>query len=281
MLFSSLLLSLKVAHAGACCLGATSTFPARVGECETSVAALTLGGELALGRWDSTGKLQDASLTEQALLSTVAGAVRYDRQLQMGFSLPVRANHRASASAADWGGGPGDALVQVLWDPKEELPDGPPVPLLSVGLRLPTGRDWTESDSPLLADVTGLAAPAVTVGVQLERTLRRTPYNLALGTSWGFAEDAVQPSISASASLGHYFGYGWSALGALSWSGAWAALDGSASAVMNPRLGLSVVHGQAKRWRVWAGAELDLPAPIVGRSATRYAAATIGMARIR
>lgn len=281
MWWISLLLGSGPAHAGACCVGATSTFPARVGECEQSVAALGLGGELGLGRWDAQGALRPLGVTEQSIQGSIAGAFRYDRQLQIGFILPVLANHRATDTDSAWGGGPGDARVQVLWDPKEELPEGPPVPLLLMGLRLPTGRDWTESRSPLLADVTGLAAPGVDLGLQVERTLGELPYNLGVGGTLGLGEDSLQPSIYANASLGYYLGTRWSTMGTLSWSSAWAAIDGSASPVMNPRLGLSVVRGEPKRWRAWAGAEMDLPIPALGRIATRYGAVSAGIARVR
>ena len=54
------------AWAGACCVGATGTIPARLGECERWLAGVGLQGEAVVGQWSSDGSLSASSLRESA-----------------------------------------------------------------------------------------------------------------------------------------------------------------------------------------------------------------------
>lgn len=56
------------AQAGACCVASTSGVPDRLGECETWLVGLGVGGEAGLGRWDSEAQPTDSSLEEQSVV---------------------------------------------------------------------------------------------------------------------------------------------------------------------------------------------------------------------
>lgn len=68
------------ARAAACCVGSTSPFPIRVGECEKVVAGFSAGHERALGRWDRDGALADVGVPESAVLADLGVGVRFNRR---------------------------------------------------------------------------------------------------------------------------------------------------------------------------------------------------------
>lgn len=276
------LLAPGLAHAAACCMGSTSPFPIRVGECEHVVVGLGVGFEHGFGRWDSQGALAPVGLGEQAITATLGAGLRLNRRWQVGLVAPARYNHRGDDEFGAWGGGVGDTTLMAQWDPKEEIYQGPPTPIFSASLRLPTGRDWSESEATLLEDVTGQPNPAATLGVALERSLGKTPWMVGVDGTMGMSTlDQLQPALSAYGSVGRYLGTAWSLMGTASYSASWAAMDGSASAVAKPRAGVRLVRGQRLAWRAWAGTDWDLPVPYVGRSSTQLATVSGGFAVVR
>lgn len=270
------------ARGAACCVGSTSPFPVRVGECEKVVVGLGAGIEHGYGRWDRRGGVAGLGIAEDALTANVGAGFRLDRRWQVGLIVPVRANHRVGGETAVWGGGVGDVTLTALWDPMEEVYQGAPTVLLSGGVRLPTGRDWSESDGVLLEDVTGLPNPTVNLGVALERSLGKVPWMAGADASLGVGSlGKLQPGVTAYGSVGTYLGTDWSLLGTASWSFSWAAADGSAAVVARPRVGARVVRGERLAWRAWASADVDVGAPYLGRSATQAVSVSLGYALVR
>ena len=146
---SSLLLS-GAAHAGACCVGATATVPTRLGECENWLMGMGVQAETTTGRWQSDGQLSSSTMTDDAIITTLAGAWRWDREGQLFATLPMRLNHRAAGDLSELGGGLSDLRAGVIWDPIEEKASSwLPVPVLTIGARLPTGRDWQDAELQL------------------------------------------------------------------------------------------------------------------------------------
>lgn len=278
------------AHAGACCVGSTSTVPLRLGECEHMLAAFGVGAERSVGLWTSDGQVAESSLQDDALVGTVGAAWRWDRKGQVGLSMPGRLNHKATSSLDTWGGGAGDLRVTALWDPFEEKPalaEGPalPMPLFSLGFRAPTGRSWDRSESPLGEDITGLPGPAVLAGVSLERTLDRMPWSVEVDTEVGregLAGDRhLQPALTAAGSLGRYIGTHWSLAGTLVHQRSWTLDPENPGQTSKTTAGLKVATGRPMAWRAWAGVDGDLPVSKLGSSNMRMVRAGLGMAIVR
>lgn len=273
------------ARAGACCVGSVTSVPTRLGECEKVGLGLTVGGEHSQAYYDRDGVVQHSSLTQQALLATVGAGVRIDRRWQVGLTAPARLNRYATESTRAWGGGPGDARVVALWDPLEERPRGSetpalPVPLLTAGLRVPTGRAWTESDAPMGEDITGLEQPAVLVGASIERTLDRWPWSLGTTAEVGVVP-GVQPTVQTIGTLGRTLGAKWTVVGSGRHTLSWASLEPGVRAVHSAHVGGRIVHGRPVRWRVFTGAETSLPVDHLGAGAALQTTVTAGALMVR
>ncbi len=268
------------ARAGACCVGAVTSIPTRLGECEKVGVGLTLGAEHAAARWDRYGALQPSSVTQDALIGTLGAGYRFDREVQVGLSMPARLHRYATDAAAAWGGGAGDVRAQVLWDPVTERPRtpshrAPPVPLLTLGARVPTGRDWTRSTEPLGQDITGLGQPAVIVGASAQRTLDRWPWSAGANLEVGMPR-TVQPTLTAYATVGRTLGTHWTAVWTGRYEVALASLQPGVRPVRGAHVGGRLVAGRAVRWRVFAGAETAVPVPGLGANAPTVTAVSVG-----
>jgi len=274
------LLLASVAHAGACCVGSTSSMPTRVGECEHAVVGLSAGGELSTMRWDRDLKVRKSSMRDDALVSSISAGYRLDRRWQVGLSVPFRLTHRAVGDLDGWGGGVGDMSAQLLWDPVEERPriageSAPAVPIFALGVRAPTGRDWQASERTLQEDVTGLVGPGVRASMWMERTMDRVPWRLGASAEVGFSNLGPQPSVSAQGAVGHYFGTRWTAMLNSSIQMSWAQLGVKDIGSWRTDLGAVLVHGAALRWRVSGYVNADVPVPGLGRSTMQHARAGI------
>ena len=266
------------AWAGACCVGSTATAPIRLGECEKTVVATSMTGEVNAGWWDRSGELHDSSVRERSATGTVLVARRLDPHWQVTAAVPFRVNHHASDSLSGWGGGLADVRLGALWDPLEERLRGAPVPVATVGLRVPTGRDWTASSATLHEDVTGLEQTAISAGFSLERTLDRWPWSVGSTAEIGVGQVGVQPQILSQGSLGRYLGSRWTLSATLDHRIGWASIGGHSHASAQTRVGGLVVHGAPGRWRGWMGARGGLPLRGAGVSATRTASVFTGVA---
>lgn len=261
------------AWAGACCSGTTTTMPTRLGPCEHWVVGLGLGSERSAGRWDSTGQPVASSLMQQSALVTLGAGWRWDRHGQVVLALPGRANHYVAGELVEWGGGVGDVVAQVLWNPWEEPKAG--APLLSGGARLPTGQPWTGSDSALFADVTGLPGASVLLGAAWERTTGTWPWRLGLDAGVPVGESSPL-LLEASGSVGHAFGTAWSMSAGLDYQQTWAEAE-----TRRTSASLVGVYGVRLRWRAWAGARADLPVPGLGLDNPRLISGVAGVAIVR
>lgn len=284
-LFVAAALLADSAQAGACCVGSTSTVPTRLGECEKLMAGLSLGAETAVGRWTTDGALASSSLQDDAVLGALAGAWRWDRKGQVGLSLPMRVNHKGTDQLDLWGGGAGDLTATLLWDPLDEYPRGTelkalPVPVLTAGLRAPTGRTWEQADGLLLEDVTGRPGPGLLLGVSIERTVDRTPWSLGVDSELALDDGHIRPVLSFNGSLGHYLGTRWSVTGMARHERGLGVGDDSAS---NSRtvLAAKVTTARQLAWRAWMGVEGDVPLPLLGHGNQRVLGASLGAALVR
>lgn len=261
---------LGTAWAGACCAGAMTTLPARVGECETMVVATTVSGEHAFARWDGRGKVVAPSPDEAALVSVAAGW-RWSRSAQLQVSAPLRWTWRRAGDLADEGGGFGDLAVGAVWDPTNEHHRA--VPVLAIGARLPTGRTWKETDSPLLADVTGLPGPALRLAAAWERTLTRTPWTLAADLEAG---PGAPVAWGVSGAVGRTVASDWS----LS-TGVRHARTLSGEGTGRTTVSAQVVRGERRAWRAWSVLAADVPLPGLGRHQSLLLSASAGLAVVQ
>ncbi|MFT5685273.1 MAG: hypothetical protein ACI8RZ_006223 [Myxococcota bacterium] len=262
------------AHAGACCVGTTSTVPTRLGECEHWLAGMGMQGESTLGLWDSGGTVTDTSMTDEAMISTMAMAWRWDRRGQLFATLPARVNHRVAGDLDEAAAGLSDLRGGVIWDPIDESPANQrPIPVITLGARLPTGVDWTESETDLQTDVTGLVGPAIIGAITAERTMGRLPWSLGADVE----ASTSLTSVGATAAVGRYLNTRWSLNGSLRYSATFA--DGATTARTNA--GLKLTRGQPLRWRGWVAVDSDVPLDGLGQSTTRQAHASLGVALIR
>ena len=261
----------SVAFGGACCVGSTSTVPTRLGECEHVTAGISLTGEHAFATWDRAGKVRSHPTADQGLIASLGAGVRLNRELSVTADLPARLSRRGQG-ASSLGGGVGDVSINLTIDPLEEKAGGAAVPLFTLGLRAPTGRDWSESDNPKGADITGQGGVGLNAGVQLERTLDATPRTLGISASVPVGAQASLPSVTVTGSLGRYLSPRWSLIGGLRHTVSGFSKGRSHRTVASAR----IVHGRPLAYRFYGGVESDLPSPWVGRSNPLFARASIG-----
>lgn len=132
-----------MAYAGGCCGTTTTAVPTRPASCDHAVAGVGVAGAMAVGRWDSGGASVPSSAADQQLTGQVGVGARWAPWGFATAAIPVRFTHRAAGALEDQGGGVGDLLVAVGFQPMTEQPEGRwPAPVFSFGLQVPTGRDW-------------------------------------------------------------------------------------------------------------------------------------------
>ena len=252
-------------------MGSTGTVPTRLGECEHVTAGVSFTGEHAVATWDRAGNVVAHPQPDQGIIGSFGMGVRLNRQLSITANLPVRLSHRGHG-ASSWGGGIGDASALLLVDPLEERPKGPPVPIFMLGVRAPTGVDWTESKSPQAADITGLPGVSVNLTAQLERTLNKTPYTLSFTGGVPFGAPVMRPTFTVSGTVGRYLGTSWSVLGGLRHQMNGLGTDRSHRTVVSAR----IVHGRPLSYRFYASLESDVPSPFLGRSNPLFVRGSVG-----
>lgn len=273
------------AHAASCCAGPTTTIPTRLGQSETGAVSVTTSGTGSVGRWDTDGQVSGSSLQEQAIVATLSGGWRWDAKGQIGLSIPVQATHKATSAADAWGGGLGDIRVYTVWEPVEARPavvgTAPvPVPVLTVSLRLPTGRTWVDAQDPLGADVTGRPGVATSAMLTVERTIDRVPWLVGVGIEVEADDHGVRPSLDLTAGLGGAFGIHWSLMGSLSHRQSWAKGAGDWARTARTTAGLQVTYGVFRKLRVWGGLSGDLPIPHLGQDLPLELRGTLGFAQL-
>jgi len=252
--------------------------PTRVGECERATSGVGIAVARSTGRWDREGQTATNSLQEHALVATWSSALRLDPRWQLGVDVPVRLSQKQSGSMSSRGGGAGDLLVHATWDPMVEQAGRPgrPVPVLSIGLTLPTGRGTEASTDPLQSDVTGLGQPALTSAAGLERTLGRWPWSAA---ATGTLTRSGAAGLALAGSLGRYLNHRWTVTASLAHEATRTLGTPGASSTHRTTAAARVLRGQTRAWRAWIGTRLDLPVDLLGRSHVREATVDTGIVR--
>lgn len=269
----------RVAVAASCCGGSSAAVPTRPADCDQWVVGIGVAGETALGRWDAAGASVPTAIAESTLTTTVGGGYRWAPWGGAVAELPVQLNWKTTGDDATWGGGLGDAHLGVFFDPLDEPAETPvPVPILSVGARLPSGRAWTESTDPLLADVTGLPDPALTAALSLERANGRVPYSAGVDVELPLgAEAASPPTLGLSAAVGFSIDGRWIILA----TARHALTPGDPAGPTRTTAGGRLMRNEPRSWRAWLGAESDLPGTGLGQSNLQNVRATAGFLFVR
>jgi len=156
-LFAVLLLGLPAsAQAAACCVGSTTSEAGRLGPCEFFRIGVTTSLDSRVGAWSRSGELRggsDARLTHSWIGSA---AVRPDRRVQVGLSVPFLLQWKRVAGTDGVGGGPGDAMLWALLELFEHVPGvGVPLPDFGIAVTLPTGVPAGEGVAAVGAGATG------------------------------------------------------------------------------------------------------------------------------
>lgn len=261
---SSSLLALwsAAAHAGACCVGTTTGVPGRLGPLEHVLVGGDVGGEFSVARWRADRSVGGASPRDEALALQLGVGVRLTRAFQLVLSAPLRADFRQATGISDRGVGFGDVGLSSFWmvgweGHRANDHAGAPAVSVVLGTRFPTGRSWLESDSPLLADVTGRPGVGLRAGLIVERTLGSHPWYVQLDSD--VPVPSGSPLISASVGVGKYFGTKWTLMGSASWQHTFGAADTERST-----LAVRLIRGERLRWRAWGLVAADLPIPGAG-----------------
>lgn len=267
------------ASAASCCGGSSASVPTRPADCDRWTAGLGVGTETALGRWDADGASVPTSLAETMLTATVGGGFRWAGWGGVLGEFPAQVNWKSTRDVASVGGGIGDARLAVFFDPIDEPAEGfLPVPILTLGARLPSGRAWTEAKDPLLADVTGLPDPAATAALSLERANGRVPYSVGAELELPLGADTLTPAVlGLSGSVGFSIDGRWVVLG----TARHQLTPGEPEGPSRTAAGVRVMRNEPVTWRAWLGAESDLPAPGLGRSNTQAVRASAGFLFVR
>lgn len=263
---------IDAAFAGACC-GATGAIPARLDSCDQVLFGLDLTGEVALARWNADAEVVDVSSEEQALTTSALVAARWAETGQGLLMVPVRWDHRSAGDLDETGLGVGDIRAQLRWTIPGRL-DGWSLPTLIAGARIPTGVSWDASVSPLMADVTGEPGTGVQLGVSWEGARHLTPFSVELSGEIPTGEAVGR--FSASGGVGRYFEGSWTLFASLSWTHGFGEAPSDRSAI-----GLRLLHGEQKKWKMWLGVGTDLPIPGIGRDNPVMANLTGGLAWVR
>lgn len=266
-------------------MGSTSPLPTRLGECEQATAGVAVSVEHTLGFWDSYGAATRADGYKSDAVEGVVGlGYRPNRKWQILASLPARTTVMEAGTSREQGAGVGDATATVLWDPIEDKPPDAgffaATPQLGLGVRVPTGRDWTASENPMLADVTGLEHGAVLASVWLERSTVAWPWSVGLQGAVSPTAPGWAPMGTVRASVGRYLSSKWtaSAIGAVVVSQAEGATADQRT--RQTTVGGQVVRGQPLRWRAWIGGSGQPGIGGLGRASPRLATVTTGVVKV-
>lgn len=275
----ALVLLVRPALAAACCGGTSSAVPTRPADCDRWTAGVGMLTETTLGRWDTEGASVPTSLAETMLTTTVGGGYRWAPWGGAVAEVPVQVNWKTTRDDATMGAGVGDSRVGVFLEPFDEAAEGfIPVPIATVGLRIPTGRAWTEASDPLLADVTGLPDPALTAALSVERANGRVPWSVGANLELPLGRDVLTPPLlGMSAAAGYSIDGRWVLLA----TAQHALTPDDAEGPSRTSAGARVMRVEPVTWRAWLGAESDIPGRGLGRSNAQAVRATAGFLFVR
>lgn len=180
---AALLSGARSAAAQACCTATGSSELGVVGRCHFGVIASQLGYDRGFGSFDADGRYEELEGAEvDDVVLTLAGGVRLGTPaLQVHGTLPLRMQYRELAGlTAATRFGAGDASLGFramlledlvagidLSEPETLLPFVEPF----LGVRFPTGRAASDSETPTQADVMGDGAWTLLGGAQVTKFL--------------------------------------------------------------------------------------------------------------
>jgi hypothetical protein len=152
------------------------------------------------------------------------------------------------------------------------------VPVFSVGVRLPTGRDWQDASSPLLADVTGAPGAGLALAAGVERAEGRWMGGLSVEGELSLATPPEARPMAVTGSVGRALGSRWS-LALTARHERTTALGGAG--VASTAAGVRVVLGKPLAWRGYAGLSLPLAVAGGGQSGDQVATISAGWLLVR
>lgn len=161
------------AGAQACCAGAATVTPARLGLHELALLGVQAKGAAELGSFDARGRYagSPAGASELDLEQDLFGALRVLKRGQIAILVPFAETHRAAQGYSELGGGLADINFNVRYD-FTLAGSSVMVPGIATlaGITFPTGKPPDAPDlRPLATDATGIGAYQVNAGLALEQ----------------------------------------------------------------------------------------------------------------
>jgi hypothetical protein len=160
------------ARAQACCVGANTLSPARLGPRESALLATQLKVGAINGSFDALGGYLAAQKdsAEVDLEQDLIGAAQITRDAQVALLIPIVETWRKAGGLSEGSGGVGDLNLSGRYNFTDagDSEIWPGVSML-LGLTLPTGTAFDRAKKPLVTDATGIGAVQGTVGVALEQ----------------------------------------------------------------------------------------------------------------
>ena len=203
------------AAAQACCAGTGVVTPGRLALHESALVGVQLKAAAEIGSFDAHGRY--AALTrggsELDLEQDAFAAVRLNRHAQAALLLPVLETRRTSATQSEFGGGFGDANLNLRYD-FTFAGATKTIPGLGIlaGITFPTG---TPADSsrirPLATDATGIGAFQASLGLAVEQVFGPWLVNLTGVVAQRTARTVSQSGIT----IHEHLAAQWTALGAV------------------------------------------------------------------
>ncbi|MBJ95073.1 MAG: hypothetical protein CMP23_11455 [Rickettsiales bacterium] len=209
MLILALVCALPQQGLAAACCGVGNT-PGRTGQVATT-ENLAIGAGWWLraltGRWNDGGELSGVR-GEESLLQTFSPwlTLRPQAQLQAGVVLPILLQKLSFGSTDHYGAGLGDLNLWMQWEPLAPSPRRRfPVPIVGLGLTLPTGVPIERAPNNNPARATGTGRLTLLPSLRLEQTFRSM--SLSVGGQAGLSlprpdrPDLGVPGIALNAEL--------------------------------------------------------------------------------
>jgi hypothetical protein len=271
-------LSILSAYGSACCVGATSAVPTRLGECERWLVGFGVGVEGASARYTPRFGISSPAPYEISFVQRFAAGVRVNSKFQLDLLASSRESWKWTNNLHEFGAGFGDLTVRAILEPVDERfvtgVRGPPVPILTIGLRIPTGRNSSQSKRPLLSDVTGLKGFSIPITLGFERTSGDLLWSTNIMADIPLLTEIME--LGMLGSIGRTIRPHWTVLGHGSYR--WTLGPGSTAATT---LGFRSVHQIRGRHRAWWGISSDLPVPGLGKDRAIMTSAEFGMALVQ
>lgn len=278
-----------VAQAGACCVGSTTAEGGRLGPCEFLTVGVATSLDARVGSWSRSGELHTGSDARVTHRWVGSAAVRPDRRVQVGVSVPFLLQWKRVSDVDGLGAGPGDTTIWATLEPFEDTPApaNAPLPDFGFALTLPTGVPVGAGETPVGSGATGSGHLVLTPSFRLGRSGFRgslfgsaslglsTPkpggtkvpgaaWELALAGAW-FARNDLSLSVSG--------GFRGLTPGVVNGRSA-----GSPS--LEPWLGAGLALATRHEGRVTLGLRHSIPAPGIGRSQEVTVLFTLGVAYV-